>query len=354
MLLTLGLVVMVIFLFLRNVPATIIPSLALPFSIVGTFAVMYLCNYSLDNLSMMALILSIGFVVDDAIVMLENIVRHMEQGESPMQAALNGSREIGFTIISMTLSLAAVFIPLVFMGGMLGRLFREFAITICVAILISGLVSVTLDAHAVQPLPEAARSHPQARTAVYRFTEGSSTGMLRVYRANPAVQLRHRPVTMALSFAILIATGWLFVKIPKGFLPSEDTNQILVITEGVQGDSHLNIQRYIRAIAEVAREDPNVESSWPASPERAARLSLGGPNYRSHVAAPDSAQASHLERGQMIDVLRPKLNQFPGMRAYPRRIRPAIRIGGQLTKSLYQYTLQGADTQELYTAAQQF
>ncbi len=144
MLLTLGLVVMVIFLFLRNVSATVIPSLALPFSIVGTFAVMYLLNYSLDNLSMMALILSIGFVVDDAIVMLENIVRHMEMGEKPLLAALKGSSEIGFTIVSMTLSLAAVFIPVLFMGGVLGRLFKEFAVTICVAILISGVVSVTL------------------------------------------------------------------------------------------------------------------------------------------------------------------------------------------------------------------
>src|SRR5207247_5934711 len=144
MVLTLGLVIMVIFVFLRNIWATIIPSLALPFSIIGTFAVMYLCGYSLDNLSMMALILAIGFVVDDAIVVLENIVRHIEHGVPPMRAALEGAREVGFTVISMTISLAAVFIPLLFMGGILGRLFREFAVTISVAILISGVVSVTL------------------------------------------------------------------------------------------------------------------------------------------------------------------------------------------------------------------
>ena len=185
MVLTLGLVVMVIFLFLRNLSATIIPSLALPFSIIGTFAVMYLLDYSLDNLSMMALILSVGFVVDDAIVMLENIVRHMEMGESPMTAALNGSREIGFTIVSMTLSLAAVFIPVLFMGGVLGRLFKEFAVTICVAILISGVVSVTLTpmlcSRFLRP------PHEQKHGWFYRVTERFFDGMLHVYDVTLAV-----------------------------------------------------------------------------------------------------------------------------------------------------------------------
>ena len=192
MLLTLGLVVMVIFLFLRNVSATIIPSLALPFSIIGTFAVMYLLNYSLDNLSMMALILSIGFVVDDAIVMLENIVRHIEMGEQPLEAALKGSGEIGFTIVSMTLSLAAVFIPVLFMGGVLGRLFKEFAVTICVAILISGVVSVTLTPMLCSRFLKAARGG-KAGGWFYELTERFFEGMLRVYDVTLQLVLRHRP-----------------------------------------------------------------------------------------------------------------------------------------------------------------
>ena len=189
MVLTLGLVVMVIFLFLRNVSATIIPSLALPFSIIGTFAVMYLLNYSLDNLSMMALILSIGFVVDDAIVMLENIVRHIEMGEKPLLASLKGSGEIGFTIVSMTLSLAAVFIPVLFLGGVLGRLFKEFAVTICVAILISGVVSVTLTPMLCSRFLRAA--HDEKRGWFYNTTEKFFDGMLRVY--DVTLQVRAAP-----------------------------------------------------------------------------------------------------------------------------------------------------------------
>src|SRR5438034_402040 len=204
MVLTLGLVVMVIFLFLRNLSATVIPSLALPFSVIGTFAVMYLLHYSLDNLSMMALILSIGFVVDDAIVMLENIVRHMELGEPPMMAALKGSREIGFTIVSMTLSLAAVFIPVLFMGGILGRLFKEFAVTICVAILISGVVSVTLTPMLCSRFlrtPEERR-----RSRFYRVTERFFDSMLRVYDISLQWVLRHRPATMVSFVLVLAAT----------------------------------------------------------------------------------------------------------------------------------------------------
>ena len=199
MLLTLGLVVMVIFLFLRNVSATVIPSLALPFSIIGTFAVMYLLDYSLDNLSMMALILSVGFVVDDAIVMLENIFRHMEMGEKPLNASLVGSREIGFTIVSMTLSLAAVFIPVLFMGGILGRLFREFSVTICVAILISGIVSVTLTPMLCSRFLRS--PDEQKRSWFYRATERFFEALLRVYDRTLQVVLRHRALTMAASAA---------------------------------------------------------------------------------------------------------------------------------------------------------
>ncbi len=224
MLLTLGLVVMVIFLFLRNISATIIPSLALPFSIIGTFAVMYLLDYSLDNLSMMALILSIGFVVDDAIVMLENIVRHIEMGEEPLTASLKGSGEIGSTIVSMTLSLAAVFIPVLFLGGVLGRLFKEFAVTITVAILISGVVSVTLTPMLCSRF---LKGHNEGKRGwFYRITEKFFDGMLHVYDVTLQLALRHR-VLMMLSFVVVLgATLYMFVKIPKGFIPDQDTDQL--------------------------------------------------------------------------------------------------------------------------------
>src|SRR5664280_563557 len=232
MVLTLGLVVMVIFLFLRNLSATIIPSLALPFSIVGAFAVMYLLNFSLDNLSMMALILAIGFVVDDAIVMLENIVRHIELGEQPLEAALRGSGEIGFTIVSMTLSLAAVFIPVLFMGGVLGRLFKEFAVTITVAILISGVVSVTLTPMLCSRFLRSA--HEEKRSWFYQITERFFEGMLHVYDVSLTWVLRYRLAMMASFVAVLAATVYMFMTIPKGFIPDQDTDQLQVYTESAQ------------------------------------------------------------------------------------------------------------------------
>ena len=205
LLLALGLVILVIFLFLRNLSATVIPSLALPMSIVGTFAVMYLLDYSLDNLSLMALILSVGFVVDDAIVMLENIVRHMEMGEAPFQAALTGSREIGFTILSMTLSLAAVFIPVLFMGGILGRLLHEFAVTIVAAILVSGLVSLTLTPMLCSRFLRPPREERHGR--LYAVTERFFQGMLAIYDRTLQWVLRHRRSTMIVSLLLLLLTG---------------------------------------------------------------------------------------------------------------------------------------------------
>ena len=234
LLLTIGLVVLVIFLFLRNVSATIIPSLALPMSIVGTFAVMYLLGYSLDNLSLMALTLSVGFVVDDAIVMLENIVRHMEMGEGALQAALTGSREIGFTILSMTLSLVAVFIPVLFMGGILGRLLHEFAVTIGAAILISGFVSLTLTPMLCSRFlrPPKEQRHGAFCTG---FPSRVSTPCSDVYERTLKPVLRHRFATlMVLLVALVVGTGYLFAAMPKGFLPSEDTGQIFMFTEAQQ------------------------------------------------------------------------------------------------------------------------
>ena len=250
MILTLGLVVMVIFLFLRNVSATIIPSLALPFSIVGTFAVMYMLNYSLDNLSMMALILSIGFVVDDAIVMLENIVRHIEMGERPLLASLKGSGEIGFTIVSMTFSLAAVFIPVLFMGGVLGRLFKEFAVTICVAILISGVVSVTLTPMLCSRFLRSA--HEATHGWFYRITEVFFQGMLRVYDSTLQMGAALPPGHHGgLLRACWPPRCYMFVEIPKGFIPDQDTDQMQVYTEAAQGTSYYQMVEYEKKIADM-------------------------------------------------------------------------------------------------------
>jgi HAE1 family hydrophobic/amphiphilic exporter-1 len=229
MLITLFLVVGVIFLFLHNGSATLIPALALPFSILGTFAVMQMLHFSLNNLSMMALILSIGFVVDDAIVMLENIVRHMEMGKPPMQAAYEGSQEIAFTIVSMTLSLAAVFIPVLFMGGIVGRLLHEFAVTISVAILISGFVSISLTpmlcSRFLRPL------HTQRHGWLYNAFERMFDGWLHLYDWSLRLALRYRAVTMAVSIALLAGTVYLFTIVPKGFLPSEDQGRFMMNTE---------------------------------------------------------------------------------------------------------------------------
>src|SRR3984893_1550076 len=276
MVLTLGLVVMVIFLFLRNFSATVIPSLALPFSIIGTFAVMYLLHYSLDNLSMMALILSIGFVVDDAIVMLENIVRHMELGERPLMAALKGSREIGFTILSMTLSLAAVFIPVLFMGGVLGRLFKEFAVTICVAILISGAVSVTLTPMLSSRFLRSPEE--QKRSRFYQITERFFERILHLYDLTLKVVLQHRLATMATSFVVLAATVVLFVYIPKGFIPDQDTDQMIAVTEAAQGTSYYQMVDYQKQIAEAIQQNPNVEGLM-STVGGASSATLGGPNF---------------------------------------------------------------------------
>src|SRR5580698_2612544 len=256
MLLTLGLVITVIFLFLRNVSATVIPSLALPFSIIGTFSVMYLLHYSLDNLSMMALILSVGFVVDDAIVMLENIFRHMEMGKQPLAASLVGSSEIGFTIVSMTLSLAAVFIPVLFMGGILGRLFREFSVTICVAILISGVVSVTLTPMLCSRFLRV--KHGAAHGWFYRVTERFFDAMLHAYDRTLQVVLRFRMATMVIGLLVLAGTIQLFMIIPKGFIPDQDTDQLSVFLEGAQGTSFPQMARYQEMVSNVVRQDPDV------------------------------------------------------------------------------------------------
>ena len=347
LLLTVFLVVMVIFLFLRNFSATAIPSLALPLSIVGTFAAMYLLDYTLDNLSLMALTLSVGFVVDDAIVMLENIVRHMEMGKSRMEAALAGSREVGFTIVSMTLSLAAVFIPVLFMSGILGRLFHEFAVTIGMAILISGFVSLSLTpmlcSRFLQPPGE---QHGR----FYRTSERAFQGALAGYEWTLRRVIRHKAVTVLASAALLVATGYLFVIIPKGFIPSQDTGQIFGFTEASQDISFEAMVRNQKAVMAVLRADPNVESF--SSSVGAGGANAAGNTGRVFVKLKPREERT-LSPEEVIEELRPKLGGIPGMRVYLQNP-PLIRIGGQLTKSLYQFTLQGTDTQELYRAAALF
>ncbi len=348
MMLTLGLVIMVIFLFLRNISATIIPSLALPFSVLGTFAVMYLLGYSLDNLSMMALILAVGFVVDDAIVMLENIVRHMEMGRPPMMAALDGSREIGFTIVSMTISLAAVFIPVLFMGGVLGRLFREFAVTICAAILISGVVSITLTPMMCSRFLRS--THENKRSRFYRVTEGFFDGLLRRYDRSLLWVLRHRFAILMSFFVVLAATVWLFVIIPKGFVPDQDTDQLAVTTEAVQGTGFTQMSEYQQHVAAIVNADPDVESLTATVGGPAAAV-LGGPNIGQLVVHLKPRSQRKYLVNDIIERLRPKLAAIPGIRVYLQNP-PVLRIGGQVTKSLYQFTMQSPDKPELYAAAE--
>ena len=254
---TVALVVLVIFLFLRRLSATVIPSLALPMSIVGTFAVMYMLGYSLDNLSLMALTLSVGFVVDDAIVMLENIVRHVEHGETVMEAALEGSREIGFTILSMTVSLAAVFLPVLFMGGLLGRLLHEFAVTISVAILVSGFVSLTLTPMLCSRFLKPHDDQKNGR--FYVASERVFAGWLALYDRSLKAVLRHPAATMVVSVLLLVGTVLLFRVMPTGFLPSEDTGQIFAITEAAQGVSFDAMAAHQKQVAAIVGADPNVE-----------------------------------------------------------------------------------------------
>jgi HAE1 family hydrophobic/amphiphilic exporter-1 len=339
------LVILVIFLFLRNLSATIIPSLALPFSIVGTFAFMYLLGYSLDNLSLMALILSVGFVVDDAIVMLENIVRHMEHGEGVSEAALNGSKEIGFTIISMTLSLVVVFIPVLFMGGIIGRLLHEFAVTIGIAVLVSGVVSLTLSPMLCSRFLRPPETIQHSR--LYVTSERVFEGMLRFYDWSLQRVLNHRFATILFSGVILVATVYLFMIIPKGFLPSEDTGQIFGFTEAAEGISFESMARHQKEIMAIITKDPNVASFF--SGIGASGISVVSNTGRVFLRLKPRKER-RLSADEIIQEFRPKFATVPGMRVFMQNL-PPIRIGGVLTKSQYQFTLQSPYTDELYRYA---
>jgi HAE1 family hydrophobic/amphiphilic exporter-1 len=346
LLLTLCLVVLVIFLFLRNLSATIIPSLALPMSILGTFAVMRVLGYSLDNLSLLALTLVVGFVVDDAIVMLENIVRHLEMGKPPLQAALDGSREVGFTIVSMTLSLVAVFIPLLFLSGIIGRLFREFAVTIAVAILVSGFVSLTLTPMLASRFLRA----PSARKhgALYRRTEQAYDRLLGGYSRTLDLAMRHRRLMLLFSLLVLIGTGLLFRIVPKGFIPDQDTGVLFGSTLAAQGIGYEAMSAHQQQAANVAIHDPNVQDVMSA---------VGGPGgggagssnsgFLLLVLKPRSHRVG---AEKILNELRPKFARIPGINVFM-QMPPAIQIGARASRAPYQFTLQSPNLAALYPAA---
>jgi hydrophobic/amphiphilic exporter-1 (mainly G- bacteria), HAE1 family len=340
--LALMLVVMVIFLFLRNIPATVIPALALPMSIIGTFAVMFLFGYSLDNISLMALTLCVGFVVDDAIVMLENITRHIEKGKSVMQATLDGSKEIVFTIISMTISLAAVFIPVLFMGGILGRLLNEFAVTIIAAVLISGFVSLTLTPMMCSRILKPHRADVRHGRLYMAFERGFDAWK-HAYDVTLRWTLRHQPMVLVVFIAICVATVVLFVRAPKGFLPSEDSGQLFCFVEGPQDISFEAMSELQRQVAEIIRRDPNVEAamSFIGATGFSPSLNVG----RITITLKPFKQRKPAD--QAVRELRPKLANVLGAKVFIQNV-PAIRIGGGLTKSPYQYVMRGASSDELY------
>jgi hydrophobic/amphiphilic exporter-1 (mainly G- bacteria), HAE1 family len=342
--LTIALVILVIFLFLRNLSATIIPSLALPVSLIGTFAAMHQLNYSLDNLSLMALTLSVGFVVDDAIVMLENIVRHLEMGERPLEAALNGSKEIGFTILSMTLSLVAVFIPMLFMSELLGRLFHEFAVTIAVSILVSGFVSLSLTPMLCSRFLRPVNHAQQSR--LYRASEAAFDRVLTLYDWSLKKVLKYHRTTMILSAALLIVTIGLFAVVPKGFIPSQDTGQITGVTQAAQDASFDALVRHQQVVADMIRQDPNVD---------AVNSNVGASTSASGATATNSGSLfirlkprdqRHLNADEIIQKLRSQLATIPGIQVFLQNP-PALPIGAQQSTGLYQLALQSSDVTPL-------
>jgi hydrophobic/amphiphilic exporter-1 (mainly G- bacteria), HAE1 family len=341
------LVVLVIFVFLRNVSATIIPSLALPLSVIGTFAAMQFLGYTLDNLSLMALTLAVGFVVDDAIVVLENIVRHMEMGKSRLVAALEGGREIAFTILSMTLSLAAVFIPVLFMGGIIGRLFHEFAVVIMVSILISGFVSLSLTPMLCSRFLKPPSEH---HNALFRASERVFDGIRDAYAWTLRGVIRHRFVSLMVALGTVAATVFLYRLVPTGFIPSQDTGQISASTELPQDASFDAMAASQVQAAAVVMADPNVDALF--SGVNASGGNNGANAGRMQLRLKPRSQRK-LTPEQIIEELRPKLNAIPGIRTYLTNP-PLIRIGGQQSRSLYQYTLQAQDLGVLYGSAKDF
>jgi multidrug efflux pump len=339
---TIGLVVAVIFVFLRNVRATLIPSIAVPLSLVGTFGVMYLVGYSLNNLSLMALTIATGFVVDDAIVMIENIARYIEEGESPFQAALKGAGQIGFTIVSLTVSLVAVLIPLLFMGGLIGRLFREFAVTLAVSIGVSAILSLTLTpmmcAYLLRPEPK-----EHERGALYRWSERGFEGMIALYDSGLKVVLRHKPATLLVTIGTLALTAAMAIWIPKGFFPQQDTGMILGISAAAPDVSFPKMMELQEKLAAIVLADPDVlnvgsfiGSDGTNPTTNSGRLSI--------TLKPRAERSSSAE--EIVARLQPKLGQVDGIEAYLQSVQD-LQIDSRVGRTQYQYTLQDADANEL-------
>jgi HAE1 family hydrophobic/amphiphilic exporter-1 len=341
--LTIALVILVIFVFLRNLSATVIPSLALPVSLIATFGVMHLLDYSLDNLSMMALTLSVGFVVDDAIVMLENIVRHIEAGETPQEAALNGSREIGFTILSMTLSLVAVFIPMLFMSELLGRLFHEFAVTIAVSILVSGFVSLSLTPMLCSRFLRSQNHANQSK--LYQASEYVFDRFLSLYDWSLKIVLKYHRTTMILSLVMVFATVGLFIAVPKGFIPSQDTGQITGITQAAEDASFDELARHQEAVVKAIRQDPNVEAVnsniGAGSSANGGGAAVAG-NSGSLFVRLKARSQRQMGADEIVQNLRSQLAEIPGIQVFLQNP-PAIPLGTQQSTGLYQLALQSSD-----------
>ena len=339
LMLTVALVVMVIFIFLRNFWATVIPAVTVPLSLVGTFAVLYELGYSLDNLSLMALSIAVGFVVDDAVVVIENIVRHMEEGASPFEASLKGAGEIGFTIVSITLSLIAVFIPLFLMGGYVGLLFREFAITVSVALVLSLLISLTLT-----PMMCARLLKPESKEHgwLYRFFERGFDGLLNLYEAGLKIVLRHRFVTLMTMLGTIALTGYLYVLIPKGFFPEQDTGLIIGLSEAAQDISFQAMAERQQALLDALMRDPAVATVGAAVGAGGGNTTVN--NGRVYIALKPKSQRGSMD--QVLARLRTNLAKLQGITLYMQAAQD-ITIGGRVSKTLYQYTLNDADPGEL-------
>ena len=349
LLLTVVLVVMVIFVFLRKLWATVIPSVALPLSIVGTFGLMKLCGFSLDNLSLMALTISTGFVVDDAIVMIENIVRFIEAGDQPFEAALKGARQIGFTVVSLSVSLIAVFIPLLFMTGIVGRLFREFAITLSAAVVVSAVISLTLTpmmcAYLLKPeeKEDATGKDKQRHNWFYGATEKFFDGMLAFYEHGLKWVLRHQATTLLVAIGTLVATIWLYILIPKGLLPQQDTGVIIGVTDAAQNISFPAMLARQRTVAEVVRKDPDVQSvaSFVGAGSVNPTINTG---RMTIVLRPRKERHSSAE--EIITRLRDKTANLEGISLFSQAVQD-LQLDSRVSRTQYQYVLQAADPAEL-------
>jgi multidrug efflux pump len=341
LMLTVGLVVLVIFLFLRSVYATIIPSVAVPLSLVGTFAVMYMLGYSLDNLSLMALTISTGFVVDDAIVMIENISRFLESGDSPLQAALKGSEQIGFTIVSLTVSLIAVLIPLLFMGDVVGRLFREFAVTLAVTIVISAIVSLTLTPMMCSRILRYKPEHQQGR--LYQISERAFDRMIAFYGRTLKVVLRHQGLTLLIAFGTLVLTVVLYIIIPKGFFPTQDTGVIQAISQAPESISFTAMSEKQQELAKIILQDPAVESLSSFIGADGTNTTLNSGRMSINLKPLDERKIS---AANVIRRVEKKLQEVQGISLYMQPVQ-YITVDDRVSRTLYQYTLEDPDSSEL-------